>query len=342
MLVKYCNKCVGHPYTQDLNITYCPKCGTYLQSEIASEADLSKRRKFSTEKEEPEIQKNWSDIEIFSKKEEDLTFERNIFPFEETEPKPDYNVNAQNFDNTLIRGKVSQYSSSGKEDGTYRRLLPVKIFQAIVYRQRLEDVLHRFAVRVEHNKDSFGHQSHTDIPVNVHGTISGGLQITDNSEVEVHGKYHNGVLMADSIYIINNGYKSKVGFQHSIKAIVYGILSAIMLLFVCFVAASSNGGFFTSLKEFCTVWLVAFVILTVLYLLTSLTKIGLIKRMFAKKRPSFPLFGLLLTSLALAFLFLSAFGSFTGFGAYLTGWVYSVIPLVVVIVAIFFMIKSLF
>lgn len=41
-----------------------------------------------------------------------------------------------------------------------------------------------------------GFGSYVDVPVNVHGTIAGGIQIIDNCEVEIRGKYKNHVLMA--------------------------------------------------------------------------------------------------------------------------------------------------
>lgn len=351
MIVKYCNKCAGKPYTTNVDIMSCPICSSTLRIESVDDFSLDERpmlpdicednqNGYKTQKHfEPtktDEEKNLH-LPIKDRKAKTEVVEQEKFSYKNG------GFDQKNFEpDECIRGRVAQYSSTGKEDGEYRRLLPVKIYQAIVYRQRLEDVLHRFTVRVEQSEDALGYQNYTDIPVNVHGTIAGGLQIVDNAEVEVHGKYKNGVLMADSVYVINNGYESKVGFQHSVKAITYGILSAIMLAFICFVAASSNGNFIANIKEFCTVWFVIAAILTVLYLITSLTKIGLLTRMFSNKRRSFPLFSILLISLALAFLFVSAFGSFAGFGSYLSGWIYSLVPIIIIVVALFFIIKSMF
>lgn len=352
MVVKYCEHCNGRPYTTDLQLNNCPKCGKMLGIESADDIELEERpqiivptrTKLDIEPEDSEemLPRDCKDEET------DLDEHySNRIPTERKKQAKNNTSSVLTKNDSFelgehIRGRVAQYSSTGREDGAYRRLLPVKLYQAIVYRQRLEDVLHRFTVRIEQGEDALGYQKYTDIPVNVHGTIAGGLQIVDNSEVEVHGKYHNGVLMADSIYVINNGYESKVGFQHSVKAITYGILSAVMFAFICFVAATSNGNFLANIKEFCTVWLVIAAILTVLYLITSLTKIGLLTRMFSNKKHSFPIFGILLISLALAFLFVSAFGSFAGFGSYLSGWIYSVIPIMIIVVALFFIIKSMF
>ncbi|MBQ5823453.1 MAG: hypothetical protein IIW48_01455 [Clostridia bacterium] len=371
MIVKYCNNCPGRPYTEDLNALACPVCGAALQVESVEKGDLFGRCMLPGEKNDFAFgdfptgagssgfdKSNQTDMQPkfdpWGSPSDESGNNSNLKPsFPDTVSPQLLTTKSTSTQSTVnngiflnqrtIRGKVSQYTSSGKEDGEYRRFLPQKIYDAIVYRQRLEDVLHRFVVRVEHDEDELGYQQYNDIPVNIHGTISGGLQLVDNAEVEVHGKYRkNGVLMADEIHVISNGYESKVGFQRSVKAIVYGILSALMFFFVCFVAATSDGNFFASIKEFCTVWLITAAVLSVLYLLTQLTTIGILSRMFSKKKRSFPIFGILLVSLALAFLFVSAFGSFAGFGSYLSGWIYSIVPIVIIIVAIFFMIKSLF
>lgn len=353
MVVKYCEHCPGRPYTADLQMNNCPKCGKVLGIESADEADLEERIQMAVPEKPVSPKNEFKDDYGYDKP---MPRENN----EEHNERSSGNLPEQKRGSTklsvlsekpstgtfvpdnCIRGRVAQYSSSGKEDGQYRRLFPVKIYQALVYRQRLEDVLHRFTVRVEQGEDALGYQKYTDIPVNVHGTIAGGLQITDNAEVEVHGKYHNGILMADSVYVINNGYESKIGFQHSVKAITFGILAAVMFAFICYVAVSSNGSFIANIKEFCSVWLAIAVILSVLYLITSFTKFGILTRMFSKRKRSFPLFGILLISLALTFLFVSTFGSVAGFGSYLSGWIYSLVPIIIIIVALVFIIKSMF
>lgn len=377
MIIKYCSRCFGKPYTNDMSMTECPVCGSVLQAESVEDTACLGRTVLPAKKSDSPMQQN-----TFDKNNQHPSVPNNPFggngfsygtqnndPFNmmlntgdssafkpitqsdssidmpwDNQPKgkADKTLGEESFNQNTIRGKVAQYSSSGTEDGEYRRFLPQKIYQAIVYRQRLEDVLHRFTVRVDRGEDSLGYQQYNDIPVNVHGTIAGGLQIIDNAEVQVSGKYRDGVLMADEIYIINNGYKSKVSFQRSVRAIVYGVLSAIMFLFVCFVAATSDGNFFANIKEFCTVWFVITAILTVLYLITRLTPIGILSRMYSKKKPTFPIFVIILISLALAFLFVSAFGSFTGFGSYLSGWIYSIVPIVIIVIALFFVIKSIF
>lgn len=352
MVVKYCEHCFGRPYTTDLQVDKCPKCGKSLGIESADESELEDRAQLVVPQSSSSSYEDYN-YDTSSKEYSQKDNEYDDSDYSDNLPAPENgnkditvfrertHAHSSFVPEKYVRGRVAQYSSSGKEDGTYRRLLPVKIYQAIVYRQRLEDVLHRFTVRVEQGEDALGYQKYTDVPVNVHGTIASGMQIINNAEVKVHGKYHNGVLMADSIYIINNNYESKVGFQRSVKAIAYAILSAVMLAFICFVAVNSNGGFFANIKEFCTVWLVMAAIITVLYLVLSFTRFGILTRLFSRGRRSFPLVGILLLSLALAFLFVNAFGSFAGFGSYLSGWLNAVIPLVITVVVLFFIIKAM-
>lgn len=353
MLVKYCGICSGRPYTTEMQLNNCPKCGSQLSIESADEIELEERVQIVVPQkpisdnggfEDTLPNKPFSNFGADNENDIDADYPQNV-PAEKTDSSKNVFFSTSKkgafVSDKTIRGKVVQYSSSGREDGIYRRHLPVKIYQALVYRQRLEDVLHRFLVRVEQGEDGLGYQDSVYIPVNVHGTISGGLQIYDNAEVEVHGKYRNSVLMADRVDIINNGYKSKVGFQRSVKAITYGILFAIILALICFVAASSNGTFLADAKEFCVVWLVFAAILTIIYLMLSLTKIVLFARMFSNKRRSFPFVGILIISLVLALLFVSVFGSFAGFASFLSGWIYALIPIIIMVIAVFFLLKKI-
>ena len=148
--------------------------------------------------------------------------------------------------------------------------------------------------------------------------------------------------MADRVYIINNGHESKVGFQRSIKAITHGILSVLMLAVLCYVALSADGSFISNIKEFCSVWFVMTIVLTVIYLITSLTRIGMLKRMFSSKKQTFPFFGILLISLVLTFLFVNVFGSFAGLGSYLSGWINSLIPIIIIAVVLILILKIIF
>ena len=375
MIIKYCPKCSGRPYTEDFLMISCPCCNSALSSEMINNAqDLAGRTKIGgvpvsfdtgtdnsasasvqdnvfgggsvdpfssvgTAVEVPDLsgilntEKKHRKSKVPAKAPEALP---KIF---ETSTEDPATVVLQEGLPTTIRGKITQYSSTGKEDGEYRRLFPVKVYQAIVYRQRLEDVLHRFTVKVERKEDMMGYQDYIGVPVNVHGTISGGLQLVDNAEVEVHGKYSNGVLMADSIYVISNGYKNKVGFQRSIRAITNGILIGIILAIICYVGAVSDLNFFDAVKKFSIVWLVFSIILIAIYALFSLRQAAMLFKMFSDKKRTFPLIPLLLVAEVLAFLFVIAFGSFAGFGTFVLNGIAGLILPVIIIVGILFAIK---
>ncbi|MBQ1685462.1 MAG: hypothetical protein II072_08130 [Clostridia bacterium] len=238
---------------------------------------------------------------------------------------------------TEIKGKVSQYSNSDMEGGRYRRLFAQKLFDAMLYGQRTEDLLHRFKVRVSEGVDTFGNEKYTDVEVNVHGTISGGSLIADNSEVEVSGKYKNGVLMARRINVVNNGYRSPVNFQRSVGGTMYAVLAVAVLAFIIILTAGAGGNFFDKLGKLLTTWLITAAVLTVLYFLFSFSKIGMLSRMSSGKRRSFPLVGILLVSLVIAMLIVYGFGA--NAGSLLSGVLSKVISAIVTIVVIFVILK---
>ena len=238
---------------------------------------------------------------------------------------------------TEIKGKVSQYSNSDIEGGRYRRLFAQKLFDAMLYGQRTEDLLHRFKVRVSEGVDTFGNEKYTDVEVNVHGTISGGSLIADNSEVEVSGKYKNGVLMARRINVVNNGYRSPVNFQRSVGGTMYAVLAVAVLAFIIILTAGAGGNFFDKLGKLLTTWLITAAVLTVLYFLFSFSKIGMLSRMSSGKRRSFPLVGILLVSLVIAMLIVYGFGA--NAGSLLSGLLSKVISAIVTIVVIFVILK---
>lgn len=374
MLVKYCSKCAGRPYTENCSMTNCPTCNGVLSCEMVDVSSLNGRPTLSvpqknnlfgnnssagTEKQNPGSSGN-----------NFFTPNTTILPPESTTVNTQTNNSANNiaqssvYGNTgiqtknnsnsgsktygdrsvlqsgnVVSGKVSQYSSTGKEDGNYRRLFVQKLMDAILYKQRFEDILHRFKVRVKSSPDAFGNCQYIDVQVNAHGTISGGAQITDNSEVEVFGKYRNGVLMARKINIINNGYRTPVNFQHSAKAIFYGILAIVAAFFMIYIGLSSDGGFFQNIGSFLKTWLITSVIVTVLYFLLSFSKIGIMTRMASGRPRRFPIVGVLLVSLVLTLIFVNSFGLGASVGSWLSGLLSSVISVVVVLVVLFVIFK---
>jgi len=189
---------------------------------------------------------------------------------------------------TSIRGKIANYSNTAMEGGQYRRLGITRIFDALVYGQRLEDLAHRFTVRVSCGRNAFGNEEFTDVPVNVHGTIAGGIRLDNNLEVEVCGKYRNGILMARQVQILTNGCRSRVSFQHSIRAIVTLITAVIMLGLILYTGAVSEIGFLETIYQFFLTWLVVFGVILIFSLLFWFTRAGMIARLASQNQNRIP------------------------------------------------------
>lgn len=391
MVIKYCPKCEGKPYTKDYNINVCRTCGSTLLSEITSEDELRGRTEMSFLEDEPfgdfsaggfgydgesgafngdpfeddepnqfgfgdsnpENQfddkfENTSSLpsehhNYEMEKGTDSALQSPTFPFKKKSNRDSFKetrANAKNIE-TIIRGKITNYTNSQKENSGYRRLFVKKILDAVVYKQRFDDILHSFTVRIDNGTDTFGNQSYADIPVNVHGIIAGGIQLVDNIEVEISGNYCNGILMADNISVINNGYKSPVKFQHSAKAILYEILAIFALAFLIYIGVRSGGSFFQNIGSFLKTWLITAVIVTVLYFLASFSKMGIMARMATGKPRKFPIIGIMLVSLVIALIFINSFGIGTSVGSVLSGVISSIIPIVVLLVVLFIVFKLL-
>lgn len=341
MMIKYCPNCTGHPYTKEIEYDKCPICGTTLYGELADEKSLTNREKLffntNTDSDGKQIQPSLqNDADIFS---EDPSINENVTLFNSSY-KAKSDTKGQSSQTKVVRGKIGSYSSSGKEDGNHRRLLISKIFDAIVYNQRLEDLLHRFVVRTESGFDEFGNTNHIDVPVNVHGTIAGGMQLADNCEVEVHGKYNrNGVLLAKKIYILNNGYKTRVKFQHSISAIVYSILFIIALAVAIYYSCTESGYFLDNMKYFVITWGIIVAIMSVLYITLIMSKIGIATRIATGKPGKFPFLGILIFSFIIAAVILLLLGGISGISALLISLLKYIIPIIILIVIVVLLLK---
>lgn len=364
MLIKYCPKCKGKPYTTDYTIDNCVYCGSALLSELTNNDDLLGRSEMSNSGDDSFGFKdsgfgfdedsndnennsfggfNSSDFGVddsdvnhfgFGEPESDVSIDINtsttILPSDNYKSPVENNrstvlpvplfqgnkdscnshstetyANAKNV-GTVIRGKITNYTNSQKENSGYKRIVFVKLLQAIVYKQRFDDILHSFTVRVNNGTNAFGNQNYADIPVNIHGIVSGGIQLVDNLDVEIYGKYHNGILMASSIYVLNNGYKSPVKLQHSAKAIAYGILALIATAFLIYIGVFSHGNFFQNIGSFLKTWLVSSIIVLVLYFILT-WKFHLILTLTKGKMTKIPIIGILLVAFIISFLIFYVF-----------------------------------
>lgn len=374
MIIKYCPFCAGAPYTKKLDKTNCPICSSVLRASTADASDLLYRSElvFSDDEYsdilpgEEEEERDYSDL-LPGNEDEERDYS-DLLPGNEDEklndeqasPAPwgggipetttssmesigsnDKAATAFSAGTSCLCGKVSQYSNTLQEGGKYKRFIIIKLWHALVYRQRFEDILHRFTLRVPQGQDAYGNIMTTDVVVNAHGTIADGATISDNAEVEVIGKYCGAVFMASEINVVQNGCKTPVKFQHSKTAILYGILAIVALLFLIYIGVSAPGGFFQNIGSFLKTWLITFIVVTVLYFIAIFSKLGIMFRMATGKQRKFPFVGLLLVSLVIALIIFYNFGIGAGIGSVLGSLFSSILEIAVMIVILFIICKLL-
>ncbi|MCR5213738.1 MAG: hypothetical protein K6E10_04930 [Eubacterium sp.] len=166
-----------------------------------------------------------------------------------------------------ITGRVSRYSSTLGGEGNNRnnRNIFEKIIDALVYKQKFDDELHRFYLYIENNETN-GYSDSVEIPVNIYGTIDRGMNINDNEMVSVSGKFNrNNIFMANEVRAVGMGHDSRIQFRPSIAGILYAILFIVGLILFLYSAFTCAGSFVDNMKSFMITWgivcLVTFVLL---------------------------------------------------------------------------------
>lgn len=254
---------------------------------------------------------------------------------------------AKTFSLPCIRGKVSQYKTYSDKSGNYRRLLPRKIYQALVYGQRFEDLLHSFIVTEIKGSDSAGNPIQQKYVVNVHGSTNYGATLIDNEEVEVRGKFtHDNIMMARDIRVINGTISTPIKFQRSVKLIALTCL--IIALFVLGIigfasigSGNSISGFMNNVWSFITTMFAVYVILLILYVVSSFTRIGFMTRLLSGgRRRSSPLITMLVIAFILTLLLYNVFGLGTIMASTLSGALSAVGPIVVMIIGLVILFKA--
>ena len=238
----------------------------------------------------------------------------------------------------VIYGRVADYSSSGREDGNYRRLFFQRISDYFLYGQKMEDVLHRFYVK-NRDEDAMGYSRSSSELVNVHGTIGGGVSINNNDEVEVHGKYNrDGVFMAREIFVTTDGNHLRVRFQNSPSQMTNSVLVIIALIMVVFTLFHFNGNIFAGFSFFLKSWLAMAVIITVLYFVLF-SRLAVARMFFGRK--AFPLGSILIISFIATLVYLNWNGIGTSIFSGLWSLLSSVLSTVIVIALIIIAFKNI-
>lgn len=257
-------------------------------------------------------------------------------------------TSAKFFSLQCIKGKISQYRTYSDKSGNYRRLLPRKVYQALVYGQRFEDLLHSFIVTEIKGSDSAGNPNQQKYVVNVHGSINYGATLIDNEEVKVTGKFtHDNVMMARDIRVINGNISTRVRFQHSVKLIALTcLIIALFVLGIIGFASMGSGnsisGFMNNVWSFITTMFAVYVILLIFYVVSSFTRIGFMTRLLAGgRRRSSPLITMLVIAFILTLLLYNVFGLGTIMASTLSGALSAVGPIIVMIIGIVILLKAI-
>ena len=276
MIIKYCPKCAGRPYTIDSTQEKCPKCRTKLQLESAEEEELEDRACFD------ELVPPKADPadELIEQLDDDGT--GNYEPGA-SEPAPEKCG--------ILRGRVSNYSCTTTDGSGYRRLGITKLWQLLALGQSTEDVLHRFTLWTQCGDEQI------PITVNIHGSASTGASIRDNTELLVEGKMHGGIFYARKLSAVHNSTLSPINFQKNfstIKGFMMAMVIAALALFVI-----CNYGI-SSIWEWIKVTAIVFLVLSLAYIVLSVTKIGIVLRLIGNSNKGFPWKTILVVSMFLA------------------------------------------
>lgn len=169
----------------------------------------------------------------------------------------------------------------------------------MLYGQHVEDHLHMFWVRTGRPDPLASAQ--TDVPVNVHGTISGGAFLVDNMVVEVTGRFRNGVLMGETIDIVSGDQRTRVQLQRDVREEL-SVFGPITLVAAIMLGVVLGGG----LGLFIATWLFTSAVLGFAWVFL-LSRLGIVALLLLRGGsdggPRFPAMGILVVGLIITIAF---------------------------------------
>ena len=286
MIIRYCPKCPGKPYTKEWKITHCPIDGTRLEPESVDPSMLDGRPCFDNQEKDdsdPDDTDRTNEFDaytdIYEKKNAPLDRmphmsiakkEAGIFDWlkksvnglltrwEKKSDKPSTgNI-------SVLTGRVTNYERSSISDTGYKRTIFSKIWQAMIYGQRTTDVLHSFTLRNDRNSTP-GDFNSSGTVVNVHGIISTGASINENDVVEVIGSFSPriGVFFARQINVNTGGRNVRVRFQHDISSVfkvLVGIVVIVCAILLCQFLSNHRSDVMTILVVACCIGLLVWLL----------------------------------------------------------------------------------
>lgn len=272
MIIKYCPKCYGRPYTLDNLQEKCPRCKAKLQLESVEDEDLEGRECLTDIDTADEL--FHSSYESGYHNGSDATAE------DANEHSADIRETVCTPRNSgFMRGRVSNYSCTQSEGAAYHRNGMLKLWQLLVLKQSTEDVLHRFTLWAQSDGEQI------PITVNIHGSLASGAAIHDNTEIIAEGKMYRDVFYAKKMSVVHNLTTSPINIRTNFADIIVAVLAIITVLLTVFFAFSYG---FSTVFEWLKVTIIIFTILTIAYFLLSVTKLGIILRLTRKSDRGFP------------------------------------------------------
>lgn len=280
MIIKSCPKCGGNPYTTDLSVDVCPSCGAKMEIEAVPDGEINNRRVLSV----GDKSAGYSNV-IFGEKSSIPPSPKKSEGDYRTAPNDDIISAYSSYDTNLqeeqlqesapaqrdnpheIFGSVVGYTNSNDEGGNYRRIFVTQIIDALFYGQRTENIVHRFIIRPDNYLDG----SH-DIPVVMHGILSAGSAITDNTKARVTGRYKNGVFYARRMRVVSNGHESPVRTQISFARLfmtIFAFLFTFSGLGLFLFNRDGVNAFFNLVKVSLIVFAIVFAILFIITLIVA-------------------------------------------------------------------------
>ena len=266
MEIKYCEKCVGNPYTDDCNQMRCPECGRNLIIlENASHEECEEWKKhpklsfptgsidngFAPKKASapavPAVKKQKVKPEYHfygssghsmarstgSSVRMESTTAGNDGKKAASEKSPKKNIhctkNEKMKGSAVLTGRISNYRVSRVD-----HLLPVRLWNTLIYGQRLDANLHSFDLI---SIDADGR--HTEYTVNVYGTINAGASLGNNTVVEARGRFTGqNIFMPWRISVVHGSVRTPVLFQHNRRMISIVSLIGVGLVLLLILAGS--------------------------------------------------------------------------------------------------------
>ena len=214
--IRYCSKCEGHPYyiveNEYATPFFCSFCSSELIERMVDDSVL--KRDYIAMESYEETNSNQNAVTESHISNENMSVD-NWIPSETSIRVPVYDTEYQSepsgnvyISPNAVRGVVRRKIA----DASFHRYYLQKMFEKIVYKQRMSDVLNIFYITLMDDSDN---AIGDEVSVRIHGDIEGGIEsIYEGCLLTANGKYSAGQsneFIASEIYV--NGNSKRVKYE---------------------------------------------------------------------------------------------------------------------------------